>query len=141
MEMAPESTEVDVSSREWRTRPGLARAVRIAILAIPFVGVTFAAWQFNQLLGDPATLIEAVARWAALSVVSTLALISIDRSARQFLPLSTLLQLSIVFPDHAPSRFKMALRRGTARHSMMQVHRKRRSTSSRWSESSRPTIV
>ncbi len=57
-----------------------------------------------------------MARWAVLSVVSTFALVGIDRAARLLLPLTTLPQLSIVFPDQAPSRMKIALRRGTAKH-------------------------
>jgi hypothetical protein len=110
-----ESAEVDMSARAWRARPWLARGARVAILAIPFAVVTLGAWKLNQLLGRPANLLEAVARWAALSLVSTLALVSIDRGVRQFLPISTLLRLSIVFPDQAPSHFKIALRRGTAK--------------------------
>lgn len=121
METETESTVVDTTGREWRTRPLLARVARIAILALPFLTVTAIAWELNHLLGEPASLIEAVARWAALSLVSTLALVSIDRAARQYLPLSTLLQLAIIFPDEAPSRFKMALRRGTAKHLAREV--------------------
>ena len=121
MEAEIESTQVDATGREWRTRPVLARVARISILTLPLITVAAAAWKLNQLLGEPASLIEAVARWAALSLVSTLALVSIDRAARQFLPISTLLQLSIVFPDQAPSRFRMALRRGTAKHLAREV--------------------
>ncbi|MEZ5246510.1 MAG: HD domain-containing protein [Acidimicrobiales bacterium] len=116
-----ESTEVDAAGREWRARPVLAKAARLTILAVPFIAVTAAAWKLNHLLGEPASVIEAVARWAALSLISTLTLVSIDRAARQYLPLSTLLRLSIVFPDQAPSRFKMALRRGTAKHLAREV--------------------
>ena len=40
-----------------------------------------------------------------------------DRGAggRRLLPLSTLLRLSLVFPDHTPSRFKMALKAGSGK--------------------------
>jgi len=116
-----EAEGLETQDREWRARPLLARLARLTILAVPFIAVTATAWKLNSLLGEPATLLEAVARWAALSVVSTLALVSIDRVARQYLPLSTLLQLSVVFPDQAPSRFKMALRKGTAKNLAREV--------------------
>ena len=32
---------------------------------------------------------------------------------RRLLPLSALLRLTLVFPDHAPTRFRVALRTGT----------------------------
>ena len=35
-----------------------------------------------------------------------------DRAARRLLPLAALLQLSLVFPDQAPSRFQAALGSG-----------------------------
>jgi hypothetical protein len=43
-------------------------------------------------------------------VVSLVTFVAIDRMARRLLPLATLLKLSLVFPDHAPSRFSVALR-------------------------------
>lgn len=121
MDTTTESTAVDTDGREWRSRPWSARAVRVLIVALPLVLVTAVAWKFNALLGRPASLLEAVSRWAALSALSTLALVSIDRAARQYLPLPALLRLSIVFPDQAPSRFKMALRRGTAKQLAREV--------------------
>jgi len=48
-------------------------------------------------------------------VASTFAIIGIDRATRRLLPLASLLKLSIVFPDAAPSRFRIALKHGTTR--------------------------
>ena len=36
-----------------------------------------------------------------------------DKLAKRLLPLATLLRLSLIFPDQAPSRFKVALRAST----------------------------
>lgn len=110
-----------LATRTWRSRPGLARLARLSIIGVPFLLVLFAAWRINRALGPPAALVEALARWAVLSVLSTLALISIDRVAKQFLPLNTLLRLAIVFPDQAPSRFKLALRQGSTKHLAAEV--------------------
>jgi hypothetical protein len=39
----------------------------------------------------------------------------VERAGRRLLPLSTLLRLSLVFPDRTPSRFKMALKAGSGK--------------------------
>ena len=51
----------------------------------------------------------------ALVLVSMLAAAAIERLARRTLPLAVLLQLSLVFPDHAPSRFALARGAGSPR--------------------------
>ncbi|MEZ5168120.1 MAG: hypothetical protein R2695_17145 [Acidimicrobiales bacterium] len=61
------SGAVDASAAQWRGRPWLARLARIAIVGVPFVLVIGLSWQINGALGTPGTVIEAVARWAALS--------------------------------------------------------------------------
>ncbi len=101
--------------RRWRGRPWLSRTIRLTAHAIPFVVVTLVIWKVNRALGEPTGRAEAVLRWIALSAVSTLALIGLDRLARRLLPLATLFQLSLIFPDEAPSRFSIALRQNTTR--------------------------
>ncbi len=51
----------------------------------------------------------------ALMALATLALRLIDRQIRRLLPLAGMLRLSLVFPDHAPSRFSIALKTGSGR--------------------------
>ena len=46
---------------------------------------------------------------------STAVLFATERLARRVLPLAALLKLSLVFPDHVPSRFSVALRTRTTR--------------------------
>jgi HD-GYP domain-containing protein (c-di-GMP phosphodiesterase class II)/uncharacterized protein YjbI with pentapeptide repeats len=48
----------------------------------------------------------------AVAVASVVAAV-VERLARGLLPLQVLLGMSLTFPDHAPSRFKVALRSGT----------------------------
>jgi hypothetical protein len=50
--------------------------------------------------------------WFGLSIAATFVLVAVDRVTRRLLPLAALLQLSLVFPDEAPSRFKVAFRAG-----------------------------
>ena len=52
-------------------------------------------------------------RWVVLSAAATVFLIAAGKLSRRLLPLATLMRLSLVFPDAAPSRFKLAQRSGT----------------------------
>jgi hypothetical protein len=52
---------------------------------------------------------------AQLAVVTVASVLVVERFTRRLLPLGTLLGLSLVFPDHAPSRFSVALRGGTVK--------------------------
>ena len=89
---------------EWRSRPIAARLVRSTLLFVPLAAVTTAAWWINSALGPAANLTEALARWAVLSVVSTIVLIGVDRGAKRIRPLSTLLHMSIVAQISAHDR-------------------------------------
>lgn len=54
--------------------------------------------------------------WIAQAiVVSVVASALVARLLRRFTPLVSLLTMTLAFPDHAPSRFRTALRAGTAR--------------------------
>lgn len=48
-----------------------------------------------------------------VAAVGTVAALVAQRALRRFLPLATLLNLTLVFPDRAPSRFGVALRAGS----------------------------
>jgi len=116
--MEAETTDTAAS---WTARPLAAAVLRLSLRLIPFLLVTLAAWRVHVYLGPSSSRLQAVATWAAMSVVSTIAIIGIDRWTRRLLPLSTLLKLSIVFPDAAPSRFRTALKHGTTRDLARQV--------------------
>jgi len=109
----------------WRRRIGLAVSVRLFAFAVPVVlavGLTAVA---NRLLPVPGSSGQQVAWWAALFVVVASALVAGDRLARRLLPLAAFLELSLAFPDRAPSRFRMALRSSGTRHLARRVERLR----------------
>lgn len=64
--------------------------------------------------------------WLGISAVATALLWVTDRLARRLLPLTALLNLSLVFPDRAPSRFRTALRTGTVRQLEARIEEIRR---------------
>lgn len=102
-------------TRRWRGRPWLSRTIRLTAHAIPFVLVTAAIWKVHSSLPTPDNRTEAILRWIGFSILSTAALIWLDKVARRLLPLATLFKLSLIFPDEAPSRFSIALRQNTTR--------------------------
>lgn len=69
----------------------------------------------NSWIPVASTLVVALLRTLAIVVISTVVVWGVDRFARKLLPLAALMQLSLVFPDHAPSRFKSALKSGSSR--------------------------
>ena len=87
----------------------LAALLKGAVLVLPlaFAAVLglLAGWSIR---GDG--LGDVLLRVGIAGAVSVLAFVLVERLARRVLPLATLLKLSLVFPDQAPSRFALALR-------------------------------
>lgn len=100
---------------QWRRRPVLAVAVRCIAHGLPLALSIGTAWWVGGRLPRPGGLGEAVVTWLVLSVVASIVLLLVQRLTRRLLPLSTLLQLSLVFPDRAPARFKVARATATTR--------------------------
>ena len=99
----------------WQASPRLAVFVRVVAFATPVVAAYFAirfvgAWLYRPegWLGLGLWIVQAAAVGAVVSNV-------VGRGTRRLLPLATLLRLTLIFPDRAPSRFGVALRSGTVR--------------------------
>ena len=81
---------------------------------VPAACAALAATILGHLVHAP----EGPARvWWALWLLGSAMLVAlaVERVARRLLPLAVLLQLSLAFPDHAPSRFTMARTAGNVR--------------------------
>ncbi|MGH8893619.1 MAG: HD-GYP domain-containing protein, partial [Actinomycetes bacterium] len=98
----------EASPARWERRPGWARAVRVGVFSAPVLASFLAAWAVRSALPPATGLVGRAASLAALIAVSTLVLLLVDRLGRRALPLVTLLDLSMLFPDSAPSRVKVA---------------------------------
>ncbi len=61
----------------------------------------------------PPGVLAGIGWWAVLASVSGGVMFAVDRVTRRLLPLSTLLRMTLAFPDDKPSRFGVALRTGT----------------------------
>jgi hypothetical protein len=97
---------VTSDSNRWRGRPLLAAALRLAIVAVPLLIGYGASVLAARLLAHHI----AQTRWWLVVVVavSLVVCFGVERVTRRFLPLAALLKLSMLFPDQAPKRLKLA---------------------------------
>jgi hypothetical protein len=79
------------------------------------VGLSFACVHvFTSLTPTPTSSLSIfLAWWVAISLGATLVVSVVFALTRRLLPLGALLELSLVFPDGAPSRFRVARESGT----------------------------
>jgi putative nucleotidyltransferase with HDIG domain len=99
-------------SRLWREHRLLAAAVRAVVVVAPFAASVAAGLAVGAAVPARGTL----AWWAAVLAVSTVCMAAVDRLGRRLLPLAVLLDLNLLFPDQAPSRFRVALKSGSVKH-------------------------
>ncbi|MEP6660354.1 MAG: HD domain-containing phosphohydrolase [Acidimicrobiales bacterium] len=94
----------------WAPKRCFAFTVRAVASILPF-GLAFASGLVvSRLLPPPDGIVQRLLWWVLASAVAVVVLRAAERCARRLLPLSTLLSMTLVFPDHAPSRLRLALR-------------------------------
>ena len=100
--------------RRWAARPWRARGVRLLVYALPVAGSLGFVHVATSITGVPtSSLWVFLLWWLAMSLTATGVVAAAYALLRRLLPLGALLELSLVFPDEAPSRFQLALRSGT----------------------------
>jgi PAS domain-containing protein len=100
--------------RRWAAHPWRARGLRLLVYALPIAGSLGVVHVVTSLTGVPTdSLTVFLAWWFAISLLATGVVSVIYAASRRLMPLGALLELSLVFPDEAPSRFQLALRSGT----------------------------
>jgi putative nucleotidyltransferase with HDIG domain len=97
-------------TRLWHARPTHAFLVRALAFALPIALSVVVGSAVSRLLAHPGSGLGIALWWLAVLSASTATLYGADKVARRLLPLATLLRLSMLFPDHAPSRLKVARR-------------------------------
>jgi len=111
---APPNASDRTEGGRWNGRPWSARAVRAAVMFVPFVASVLTAYAASLLVPAATTTTWMVVRLVVIAAGATLSLRVLDRLMRRLLPLATLLDLTLHFPDQAPSRYRMALRSGAS---------------------------
>jgi HD-GYP domain-containing protein (c-di-GMP phosphodiesterase class II) len=108
----PIGVDPSTAHHRWRPRVWASVAVRVAVFLIPLVIGALAGTGLARLLPAPRSTVEVVIWWAMVIAAASTAATLTDRLARRVLPLAVLLEMTMVFPDRAPSRLKVARRAG-----------------------------
>src|SRR3954462_13154732 len=116
MDALADRTQNSQRTDRWEGRPIQAGLLRIIAVAIPVAAGVLASMVFSRLISYPHEIVPMLTWWIGVLAVSTLVVAVGERHCRRLLPLATLLKLSMVFPDKAPSRFGVALRAGTVKN-------------------------
>ena len=93
----------------------LAWTIRVFAVLVPILLSLALTTVLRRVVSTPD---DAWARWvwaAALLLIAVTIAIAVERLARRLMPLVTLLKLSMLFPDRAPSRFAIARAAGSVR--------------------------
>ncbi len=119
--MSGPTTGATEITHAWAQRRVLAAVVRASVFLMPAV----VTWGVTAIL-DPHLYrrsgLPGQALWLAqLAAVGIVAVVLTSRLMRRLLPLATLLNVSLVFPDQVPSRFRVALKGGTVRNLQTQL--------------------
>ncbi len=112
----PTNGAIEVEKSSWHAHRGLAVLVRVLAFLVPFLASILAIRLVGPLLYRPSGWVGLVLWVLQAAPVGAAASILVERGTRRFLPLATLLNMSLVFPDQAPSRFSVALRTGSVRN-------------------------
>jgi putative nucleotidyltransferase with HDIG domain len=108
--------EAAARSDRWEGRPVQAALLRVVAVAIPVAAGVLASVLYSHVISYPHTIAAVIVWWAVVLSISAVVVALVERQCRRLVPLATLLKLSMVFPDKAPSRFGVALRAGTVRN-------------------------
>jgi hypothetical protein len=88
----------------------VATTLRVMVYVIPFLISVVAAFVLSLMVPPAPNVVLAVLRIGAIAAVTTVVMRGVDTAMRKLLPLAALLDLTLMFPDQAPSRLKVALR-------------------------------
>ena len=108
--MAISAADAPPSGERWQSRRLAAWTLRAVILLAPLLAAIAASLWISKRLFEPESALQVVAWWILLIGFSSVVAWTIDRLARKLLPLAMMLKATMLFPDQAPSRYKVALR-------------------------------
>ena len=102
-------TAAHEETRRWAAHPWRARAVRGFVYALPIVLSLALVFCATSIAAPPTRSLWAyLGWWLIVSLAATVVVWAVFALTRRLLPLGALFELSLVFPDEAPSRFSLA---------------------------------
>jgi hypothetical protein len=109
------------SGRRWKSFSRASLLVSAIVVAIP-IGVSAAvASALSHFLPRPHTVLLEVLWWIGVLGTAGLAAVGAGRLSRRLLPLAALFNMSMLFPDKAPSRLAVLRKMGSTRNLDRQV--------------------
>ncbi len=105
----------DASNRAWSGSATKSRLVRFTMFAVPLIAGYVAGLTFAIIVPRPSAIVLIVAWWIGALLVSAFTIRAARPLIQGLAPLAFLYQCTLVFPDEAPNRYKMALRQRSAR--------------------------
>ncbi len=110
------SQAMDLDERSWRPRPILGGGIRVMAAVGPFIVTYLIIRLAIRVVPRPVDDLGLLLAWfVSLGVVATAVLRIAGAGFRRIVPVSMLMRASLLFPDKAPSRFRLALRAATGR--------------------------
>lgn len=106
------------AEERWDRRRAAAFGLRAAIVGAPILASVFAMALLSRVLPSPGAHSGVGVRvgwWAAILAGSLAAMWLTDRATRRLAPLAALLDMAVLFPGRAPTRFKVARKAGDVR--------------------------
>ncbi|MCA1712688.1 MAG: HD domain-containing protein [Actinobacteria bacterium] len=97
---------VERRNDRWAAHPVWAGVVRVLVFLVPLVLSVLAGIGLARVLPVGHSTAARVGWFVLVFLGSSVVLFAADRLARRLLPLAVLLELSLVFPDRAPSRLR-----------------------------------
>ena len=112
---AATTSAADLDEHRWADRRVVSWLLRALVVAVPVIAAVLATRVYLALFDRPVDFFPQFAFWAGALVLSVAVSFIVDRWSRRLLPLAVLFRMSLVFPDEAPSRFRVALREGNSK--------------------------
>src|SRR6185437_7255713 len=114
---APDSAAPAHEETRWESRRFAAWSLRAGIVIAPVIVAVVVMAIVSRVVPRPRSgSLTLVAGWWALVLASSvIALWVADRAARRLTPLAALLDLAVLFPGRAPTRFAIARKAGDLR--------------------------
>lgn len=103
-------------AERWRSRRGVAILIRGVVLLAPVAVSVAASFVVTRVIPAPHALGARLAWLAFVVLLCGLLAWPARRQLRRLLPLAALLELSILFPGEAPTRWKVAREAGSIKH-------------------------
>jgi uncharacterized membrane protein YgcG len=104
------------TEERWQAHPVLSGLLSAAIFMIPIAAALGTTWTVRSFIPTPADPMGRVLWWGMLLALGVIVAMVVERVSRRLVPLATLLKLSMLFPDRAPSRFRIARKSGSLKH-------------------------